>query len=130
MTWPAVFAVFLVCHAVGDFLLQTDWQAITKCRGLGDARGRSALIAHVSTYTLTFVPALIWISEDRGLGRAIAVGVVLYIPHLLIDDGRIVRGWLHAVKHVADPPAPMLVMTVDQSMHLVCLFGAALLAAR
>ena len=27
MPWVEVFAVFIVAHLAGDFLLQTDWQA-------------------------------------------------------------------------------------------------------
>ena len=28
MPWVEVFAAFVVCHLVGDYLLQTDWQAL------------------------------------------------------------------------------------------------------
>ena len=44
MSWPPVFAAFLVCHLTGDLLLQTEWQALTKTRGLGDPEGRRALV--------------------------------------------------------------------------------------
>jgi hypothetical protein len=39
-----------------------------------------------------------------------------------------VAAWLRQVKHSPDP-APSLRLMVDQSFHVVCLFGAALLAA-
>jgi hypothetical protein len=29
VTWVAIFAVFMVCHMVGDYLLQTGWQQPT-----------------------------------------------------------------------------------------------------
>ena len=49
---------------VGDYLLQTDWQARNKRGGLGgDPVARRALLTHVTTYTLAFVPALIWIAR-------------------------------------------------------------------
>ena len=38
MPWVEVFAVFFVSHQVGDYLLQTDWQAMHKRGGLW-ARG-------------------------------------------------------------------------------------------
>ena len=38
MSWVAVFAGFLVAHMVGDYLLQTDWQARHKRGGLGRDR--------------------------------------------------------------------------------------------
>ena len=57
MTWFAAFLALLVSHAVGDVLLQTDWQAVNKVRGLGDPLARRALAAHIATYTAAFVPA-------------------------------------------------------------------------
>jgi Protein of unknown function (DUF3307) len=128
MTWPAVFAVFLVSHLAGDLLLQTEWQAVTKVRGFADPLGRRALIAHAATYTLAFVPALVWVAADRGAARAVAVAALVTIPHVIIDDGHFVRGWMAQVKHVAEP-APNLSVMVDQSFHVVCLLGAAAVAA-
>ena len=44
MSWVSVLAGFLVAHMVGDYLLQTDWQARHKRGGLGgDAVARRAL---------------------------------------------------------------------------------------
>ncbi len=128
MTWASVLVAFLVSHLAGDFLLQTEWQALTKTRGLGDAEGRRALAAHVSTYTLVFVPALIWIADNTSAGRAIAVAALVALPHLLVDDGHFVRSWLRQIKHVP-APAIGLSIAVDQSFHIVCLLGAALVAA-
>ena len=65
VSWVSVFAGFLVAHMVGDYLLQTDWQARHKRGGLGgDPVARRALVTHVTTYTLAFVPALIWIGVE------------------------------------------------------------------
>jgi hypothetical protein len=128
MTWADVFVAFLACHVTGDLLLQTEWQATTKVRGLGDPDGRRALLAHATTYTLAFVPALIWVANERSVARAIEVALLIAIPHVLVDDGRFVRGWLHNVKHAPDPGFSLSLM-VDQSFHVVFLFGAALVAA-
>lgn len=127
MSWPGAFLVLLVSHAVGDVLLQTDWQAVNKTRGLGDRAGRRALVRHVAIYTLAFVPALIWIADQRSAGRAIAVAVAVAVPHLIVDDGHIVRGWVRVVKRASDPPLGLSI-AVDQSFHVLCLFGASLLA--
>jgi hypothetical protein len=127
MSWPGAFLVFLVCHAVGDVLLQTDWQAMNKSRGLGDAAGRRALIRHVAIYTLAFLPALIWVAAERSVGRAVAVAAVIAVPHLLVDDGTAVRVWLQVIKGTRDAPTGLSI-AVDQSFHVICLFGAALLA--
>ena len=127
MSWPGAFLVLLVSHAVGDVLLQTDWQAVNKTRGLGDAAGRRALVRHVAIYTLAFIPALIWVADQRSVGRAIVVAAAVALPHLLIDDGHIVRAWLRTVKRVPAPPRGLSI-AVDQSLHVLCLFGVSLLA--
>ncbi|MGZ4176785.1 MAG: DUF3307 domain-containing protein [Solirubrobacteraceae bacterium] len=128
MSWPPVFAAFLVCHVAGDLLLQTEWQALTKVRGLADPEGRRALIAHAATYMLPFLPVLIWIGEDRNVARALLVALLVAVPHVLVDDGHFVAVWLRQVKHSPDP-APTLRLMVDQSFHVVCLLGAAMVAA-
>jgi Protein of unknown function (DUF3307) len=129
MTWSAVLLAFVVSHVVGDVLLQTDWQAMTKPRGLGDPGGRRALFRHLAVYTLAFVPALVWIADETTVLRAVGVGALVAIPHLLVDDGHLVRAWLRDVKRAPEPPLG-LAIAVDQSFHLVCLLGAAVLASR
>jgi hypothetical protein len=128
MTWPPVFVAFVVCHLTGDLLLQTEWQALTKVRGFGDREGRRALTSHVLTYTLPYLPVLVWVADDRSVVRAVVVAILIALPHVVIDDGRLVRAWLRQVKHSPDP-APALRLMVDQSFHVVCLLGVAVLAA-
>ena len=128
MSWSEVLLALLLSHAAGDVLLQTDWQALNKVRGLSDPLGRSALVQHIATYTLAFIPALVWIGLNTSAGRAVAVAAIVSVPHLLIDDGRLVRGWLHEVKG-AKQPGMGLTIAVDQVFHALVLLGAALLAA-
>jgi hypothetical protein len=128
VTWTSVFAALVACHLAGDLLLQTEWQAVTKVRGLGDPDGRRALIAHASTYTLAFAPVLVWVAVDRSVARAVLVAVLVAIPHVVIDDGHLVRVWMSRVKH-APRPSPSLSLMVDQSFHVVFLLGAAAAAA-
>jgi hypothetical protein len=128
MTWPAVLAAFLVCHLTGDFLLQTEWQALTKVQGLVSVEGRRALRDHVVTYTLAFLPPLIWMANDRSVLGAIGVAALIAVPHVVIDDGRLVAHWMTTVKH-APRATPGLRLMVDQSFHIVCLLGAAVVAA-
>ena len=127
MTWVSVLAAFLVAHMVGDYLLQTDWQATNKRGGLGpDAVARRALVTHVSTYNLAFLPALLWIGAELEPAWAVVAGVLFFLPHLLIDDGRIVRLYLVRVKR-ADGLNLGLAASVDQSFHVLSLFLVALL---
>jgi hypothetical protein len=129
LIWVEVFAVLIVCHLVGDFILQTDWQARHKAGGLGkDPERRRALVSHVAIYTLCFVPALIWIGIETDALRAVAIGVLVAVPHLIQDDGRLLDAYTLRVKGM--PPGPSgLRVAIDQAFHLVFLFGTALLAA-
>jgi len=121
--------VFWISHLVGDFLLQTDWQASHKQGGLGrEPRARVALLSHVGIYTLCFVPALIWIGGDIGALAAVGLAAVISLPHLVIDDGRLLNAYMLKVKRCPDPPPAGLTATVDQSLHLICLWATALLA--
>jgi len=126
--WPGALLALLSAHLVGDFLVQTEWQAVNKAGGLGDLRSRRALFAHVLAYTGSFSPALFWIARRTSARRTLVVGGAVAVPHLLVDDGLLVELWLRKVKR-APQPTPALAVAVDQSFHVVCLLGAALLAA-
>lgn len=126
MSWVSVLAVFLVAHLVGDYLLQTDWQARHKRGGLSDGLAFRALGTHVATYTLAFIPALIWIGSELDPGWALLAGALVALPHLVIDDGRVVRAYLAHVKRAPGFDIS-LAASVDQSFHVLSLCLVALL---
>jgi Protein of unknown function (DUF3307) len=126
MPWVEVFAAFVVCHLVGDYLLQTDWQALNKRGGLGpDPVARRALFSHIATYTLAFVPALIWLADDIG-AWAIATGALIAVPHWIQDDGRLLGAYVIRVKHTDPRKNLSVTAAADQSFHFVALFLTAL----
>jgi hypothetical protein len=129
VSWVEIFAVFVVSHALGDYLLQTDWQATHKRGGLGrDYDKRLALLTHVSVYTLSFVPALIWLTDDGlNVGGAILVAVGIFLPHLVQDDGRLLSRYIRTVKRCDEDSEREIFTAVDQSFHLVTLFATALI---
>ena len=128
MAWVEVFSAFVVCHLAGDYLLQTDHQARHKHGGLGaDPVARRALFAHVATYTLAFVPALIWLAKDLHAG-VLWVAAGLFVPHLVQDDGRLLERYIVGVKGVPRANVQVIAPMVDQSFHVLVLFGLALLA--
>ena len=129
MRWEEVFAVFVLCHLVGDYLLQTDWQARHKHGGLGgDPVARRALVSHIATYTLAFVPALVWLHDDLG-ASVLIVAVAVAIPHLVQDDGRLIWAYLRRVKGCDPVSEPLVAAAVDQTLHLLALFAVALVVA-
>lgn len=128
MAWVEVWAAFVVCHLAGDYLLQTDWQAKHKRAGLGgDPVARRALFSHVTTYTLAFLPALIWLADDLGAG-VIWVAALIFVPHLIQDDGRLLTAYMERMKGGDVPSNLGVAAAVDQSFHIITLFGIALLA--
>lgn len=130
MSWVEVFAVLVVSHLVGDFILQTDWQAQWKLGGLGpDPVRRRALRNHILAYTAAFLPALIWIASETSVAKAVLIALVVAVPHWIQDDGRLLNAWMLTVKGTIPDDAPWVRIGVDQSFHLLFLFGAALLAA-
>ena len=130
MAWVEIFAVFFVCHLVGDYLLQTDWQARHKRGGLGgDPVRRRALVSHIATYTLAFVPALVWLADDIDAAAAVGIGALIAVPHLIQDDGRVLSAFVRRVKGETALNELPVVAQVDQSFHTVALFLTALLAA-
>lgn len=126
MPWVEVFCVFVVCHLVGDYLLQTDWEAQHKIGGLGpDPLARRALLAHIAKYTLAFVPAFLWLADDVGAG-VLLVAVLVAGPHLVQDDGRLLDLYLRGVKRCDPKSMPAVRAAVDQAFHWVALFALAI----
>jgi len=121
--WVEVFTVFLLSHLVGDYLLQTDWQAAHKMEGLGgDPVRRRALLSHIATYTLAFVPALAWLAGELG-AAVLLVAALVAGPHLVQDDGRLLDLYLRRVKRCDPKSLPGVRTAVDQTFHLLALFA-------
>jgi hypothetical protein len=130
VTWPGLFSAFVLCHLAGDFLLQTDWQASHKQGGLGrDRVARRALAAHVLTYSLAFVPALIWVGVEVSAVAAVGLAVLIALPHAAVDDGRFVTTWVRRVKGVEGTPPNVVRLGVDQSLHVLALGAVAVLGS-
>lgn len=80
----------LLCHAVGDYVLQSDWMATAKTK-------RSvAALAHVVTYALPFLL----------LRPSLAALAVIVGTHFIIDRWRLARFvvWLKNFLGPGNPP--------------------------
>jgi hypothetical protein len=130
MPWIEVFAVLVVSHAVGDYMLQTDWQAIHKRGGLtGPPVARRALVSHVMTYTLAFALAFVWLWPSLH-AWVIGLAALIAIPHLIQDDGQLLALYARRVKKADIATNQSLGAALDQSFHLLALFITALIAGR
>lgn len=129
MPWSEIFEVFVVSHLLGDYLLQTEWQALHKRGGLtGTPEQRRALFSHIATYTLAYVPSLIWLWGSLH-GWVFVIAAVIAVPHLVQDDGRLLARYSMTVKKADITRNLSLSAALDQSFHLIALFGTALLAS-
>lgn len=128
MPWVEVFAIFVVCHLVGDYLLQTDWQATNKRGGLGrDPVARRALARHIASYTLAFVPAFVWLAGQIDL-LLVPVVALITLPHWIQDDGRLLTVYIRKVKGGDAAANPSVAAAADQTFHFVTLLLVAFLA--
>jgi hypothetical protein len=130
MPWAEIFEVFIVSHLFGDYLLQTEWQAINKRGGLtGTAEQRRALFSHIATYTMAYIPSLIWLWSSLH-AWVFGIAAVIAIPHLIQDDGRLLARYSMTVKKADITRNLSLSAALDQSFHLIALFLTALLASK
>jgi hypothetical protein len=128
--WDELFQAFVVSHLVGDYLLQTEWQALHKRGGLGGSPEQTrALCSHVATYTLAFAPAL---GSVRGRlhSRVFGLAALIAIPHLIQDDGRLLCQYARLVKKADIQQNQGLGAALDQAFHILTLFLTARLAVR
>lgn len=75
----------LLCHAVGDYLLQSDWQAINKTKRFLPAA------VHATLYSLGFI----------ALHPSIAAWLVILVTHYFIDRYRLARYVVFAKNFIA-----------------------------
>jgi hypothetical protein len=131
MPWVDIFAVLLVAHLLGDFLLQTEWQALNKHGGLveHDPVKRRALLMHVATYAVPCLPVFAWVADKEGAGAAAACAAATLGTHLIQDDGTLLVWYVKRIKKTTAPFGSPLWMAIDQSCHVAFLFAAALLGA-
>ncbi len=105
----------LLAHLVGDWFIQTEYEALNKA--LGKFWNR-ALMAHCAKYTLCFVPVL-WFFEESQLWLLLILG-----SHLLIDRRSPVI-WLR--RHIARSSESgikntfWITIVIDQIFHFVIL---------
>ena len=121
-----ITATQLVLHAIGDYVLQSDWMANEKTKSSWPA------LAHVVTYTLPFL-----VVTQKPIALAIVLGT-----HFVIDRWRLARyvcwgknqllsptSWKHPWSecvgtgyHKDRPPwmAVWLMIIADNTMHVLC----------
>jgi hypothetical protein len=114
-----IFESLVVAHILGDWLLQTEWQATNK------EQNWSALIIHVGIYHL-IVFVILYLGFGLSLEIIVPVVAVLALLHGLLDRRSFVLWLMRSLRiTVKRKPEGLLLLAVDQSAHLVLLALAA-----
>jgi len=120
------FILQFVGHRIGDFFLQTYWQAMYK------STNRWARSKHCFVYSLT-ISALLLFAFDWKV--CLAVFALTFAEHYWIDSGKPVAWWLtfqervlarNAQYELKQTPA-FVVIEYDQTVHYVRIFLLSLL---
>jgi hypothetical protein len=142
--FAAVYVALYVAHQVADHWVQTQHQA--DCKGEPGWPGRIACAAHVATYTLTALVALLFLVGGTGLRLdpwGVAVGLTISaVSHYIADRRtplkRIAAALGSARFYALGTPRPGRddnpslgtgAYALDQSWHIGWLFIAALFCA-
>ena len=110
-----MFSWLLLGHLLGDWLLQNDWMARGKRRGLITLAG----MAHFITYTV-MVLLMFWLfnKSEVNLLLALTVGTLVFVSHWLIDATNLVQGWM---RFYGQSDREMVRVMVDQTLHILTL---------
>lgn len=110
-----LFIVLYIGHKIGDYLFQTDKQALHKSKQL------LPLITHCSVYTIILISLAFLIT---GFFSWLAV-FILFISHFIIDGTRFLKWWAKHIKKMSDPEnakVKLAMFELDQAFHYVILF--------
>lgn len=136
LTFAVLLPTLLVAHHVGDFWVQTSGQAATKSQP--GWPGRLACAAHVATYTLTQLAAVVAVAvvvhlhlTTLGLTLGLGVSAVSHyvadrrLPLARLADALGLGGFWRS----GTPPLASGAYALDQAWHWAWLGAAALVTA-
>lgn len=109
------FDLLIVAHLIGDWLMQTEYEAMRKAK---DPFFNWGLWKHCLVYTLWFVPVFLWV------GVSCLWLLPLLASHLFLDRRWPIVWWLRHVKRTSRESIEKnfwLVVAVDQVAHAMVL---------
>lgn len=110
-----LFIILYIGHKIGDYLFQTDKQAVNKTKEWGP------LISHCFWYTLIVI-GMAYLFADYFKWSAV---IVIFISHMIIDHGLFLNFWAKKVKGITDPTTSNVktaMFELDQSFHYFVIF--------
>lgn len=112
---PELFIVLYIGHKIGDYLFQTDFQAINKSKQYGP------LLMHSFIYSFCVLGLAFLIT---GFFSWLAI-IVVFASHVAIDKKTLVTEWARKIKRMKDPhgeEAKTAIFELDQAFHYIVLF--------
>jgi hypothetical protein len=117
----SLFDKLLVAHLVGDWLLQSEWQALNK------SQNYRALFSHIGIYSVILLGVLILDFGFQNLVVYIVV-ILLALTHAFMDRGWPVVRFMKSFRLIVErKPERWLVIAIDQSIHVLLLACAAMI---
>ena len=115
-----IFEGLLMAHLLGDWLLQTEWQAVNKARHFG------ALLTHLVVSHAVIFAVLFW-GFGLSLLPVVIVTVGLAVIHGILDGTGFLPWLMRTMRlFVKREPEKWIMVIFDQVIHLL-LLGAATL---
>lgn len=122
----AAFIIQFVGHRIGDYFLQTGWQANNK------AQLAAARLRHCVVYTLVISALLFFILDWRSI---LIIFIITFIEHFIIDSRKPVISWIlfleteisNSTSMNKDNIPGFLVLEFDQTIHYIRMFVISLL---
>jgi len=118
----SLFDKLLVAHLVGDWLLQTEWQALNK------GKNYRALFSHIAIYSVVMFAAILVAGFGLENIRVYIAVAMFALTHAFLDRGWFVPRFLKAFRMIVErKPERWMMMVVDQIFHIVTLVIAVLI---
>ena len=111
----SLFDWLLVCHLIGDFLLQTYNMAMRK------ERDWPWLLGHVAAYMVLITVVLVRYAVTHSVPAWVVVVALFFVAgvHIILDRRNFVKWWGQHIAKV--PDHPWLPIVHDQVFHIVTL---------
>lgn len=109
-----IFICLFIGHVLGDYLLQTSWQAENK-NGNWDALIIHSIIYSVVIYTIALISG----------GVSLITVSAIFLTHILLDKGDFVNWWIRNIKK-EQTDNKQIYFLVDQSLHMFVLLIVAM----
>ena len=115
-----LFESLFLAHLLGDWVLQTEWQALNKTREW------RALLMHLAVYHAIMLAVLLTRFSFTDARVWIAI-IFLAATHAVLDRRTFTINLLKAFRGIVQrEPESWLVLAVDQSLHLLAIGSAVL----